>query len=113
MHLLRWREKRYFSVVDVARVLIEQPDYHGPRNYWKVLKNPLKKEGGQLVTACNQLSMKSPKDGKQYKTDVADNEQLLRIIQSIPSPKAKPFKIELARVVLSISETINPEQLLQ
>ncbi len=105
------REEWYFSVVDVVRVLTEQPDYDGARNYWKVLKNRLKKEGSQLVTACNQLSMKSPKDGKRYKTDVADTEQLLRIIQSIPSPKAEPFKLWLARVGAErIEETIDPEQ---
>ena len=105
------QEEWYFSVVDVVRVLTEQPDYDGARNYWKVLKNRLKKEGSQLVTACNQLSMKSPKDGKRYKTDVADTEQLLRIIQSIPSPKAEPFKLWLARVGAErIEETIDPEQ---
>ncbi len=105
------QEEWYFSVVDVVRVLTEQPDYDGARNYWKVLKNRLKKGGSQLVTACNQLSMKSPKDGKRYKTDVADTEQLLRIIQSIPSSKAEPFKLWLARVGAErIEETIDPEQ---
>ena len=82
-------EEWLFSVVDVVGVLTEQPDYDGARNYWKVLKNRLNKEGSQLVTSCNQLKMKSPKDGKRYLTDVADTEQLLRIIQSIPSPKAE------------------------
>ena len=87
------KEEWYFSVVDVVGVLTEQNDYDGARNYWRVLKSRLKKEGSQLVTECNQLKMTSPKDGKQYKTDVANTEQLLRIIQSVPSPKAEPFKI--------------------
>lgn len=104
-------EEWLFSVVDVVGVLTEQPDYDGARNYWKVLKNRLNKEGGQLVTSCNQLKMKSPKDGKRYLTDVADTEQLLRIIQSIPSPKAEPFKLWLAQVGRErIEETIDPEQ---
>ena len=104
-------EEWLFSVVDVVGVLTEQPDYDGARNYWKVLKNRLNKEGSQLVTSCNQLKMKSPKDGKRYLTDVADTEQLLRIIQSIPSPKAEPFKLWLAQVGRErIEETIDPEQ---
>lgn len=105
------KEEWYFSVVDVVGVLTEQTDHDGARNYWKVLKNRLKEEGSQLVTVCNQLKMKSPKDGKRYKTDVADTEQLLRIIQSIPSPKAEPFKMWLAQVGRErIEETIDPEQ---
>lgn len=105
------REEWYFSIVDVVRVLTEQPDYDGARNYWRVLKNRLKKEGSQLVTSCNQLKLRSPKDGKYYKTDVADTEQLLRIIQSVPSPKAEPFKMWLAEVGRErIEETIDPEQ---
>ena len=76
------REEWYFSIVDVVAVLTDQPDYDHARNYWKVLKNRLAKEGSQLVTSCNQLKMRSPKDGKNYVTDVADTEQLLRIIQS-------------------------------
>ena len=84
-----------FSVVDVIAVLT---DSKNPRNYWKVLKHRLTKAGNELVTNCNQLKLKSPKDGKKYKTDVADTEQLLRIIQSIPSPKAEPFKMWLAQV---------------
>ena len=104
-------EEWLFSVVNVVGVLTEQPDYDGARNYWKVLKNRLNKEGSQLVTSCNQLKMKSPKDGKRYLTDVADTEQLLRIIQSIPSPKAEPFKLWLAQVGRErIEETIDPEQ---
>ncbi len=105
------REEWLFSIVDVVRILTDQPDYDSARNYWKVLKNRLKKEGSQLVTSCNQLKMKSPKDGKNYPTDVANAEQLLRLIQSIPSPKAEPFKLWLARVGAErIEETIDPEQ---
>ena len=87
-------EKWYFSIVDVAGVLSESLN---PNNYWKVLKNRLKKEGSQLVTNCNQLKLQSS-DGKFYKTDVADTEQLFRLIQSIPSPKAEPFKLWLAKI---------------
>jgi hypothetical protein len=83
-------EEWYFSVVDVVGVLTESPN---PNNYWKVLKNRLKKEGSQLVTNCNQLKMQSS-DGKFYKTDCMNTEQLLRLIQSIPSKKAEPFKIK-------------------
>ncbi len=105
------QEEWYFSVVDVVAVLTEQPTYDGARNYWKVLKKRLSDEGSQLVTECNQLKMKSPKDGKRYKTDVANTEQLLRIIQSIPSKKAEPFKEWLAMVGRErIEETIDPEQ---
>ena len=104
------QEQWYFSIVDVIAVLTDQPNYDAARNYWKVLKNRLKKEGSQLVTNCNQLKMKSPKDGKNYPTDVADTEQLLRIIQSVPSPKAEPFKMWLAHVGSErIEETIDPE----
>jgi len=85
-------EKWYISIVDVVGVLT---DSSNPNNYWKVLKNRLKKEGSQLVTNCNQLKMQSA-DSKYYKTDVADTEQLFRLIQSIPSPKAEPFKLWLA-----------------
>ena len=103
-------EKWYFSVVDVVSVLTDQPDYDSARNYWKVLKNRLKKEGAELVTKCNQLKMPSPKDGKNYNTDVADTEQLLRIIQSIPSKKAEPFKMWLAQVGRErIDEIADPE----
>ena len=101
-------EEWYFSVVDVVSVLTDSPN---PNNYWKVLKKRLKDEGNESVTNCNQLKMKSHKDGKYYKTDVADTEQLLRIIQSIPSPKAEPFKMWLATVGKErIEETIDPEQ---
>jgi len=100
-------EEWYFSVVDVVGVLTESPN---PNNYWKVLKNRLKKEGSQLVTNCNQLKMQSS-DGKFYKTDCMNTEQLLRLIQSIPSKKAEPFKMWLAQVGRErIEETIDPEQ---
>ena len=103
-------EEWYFSIVDVVGVLTEQPDIDGARNYWKVLKNRLKEEGSQLVTNCNQLKMRSPKDGKRYNTDVANTEQLLRLIQSIPSKKAEPFKMWLAQVGRErIEEIIDPE----
>ena len=91
------KEECYFSVVDVVGVLTEQTSQRGASNYWAKLKERLKKDGAeQLLTKCQQLKMKSPNDGKYYKTDVADTEQLLRIIQSIPSPKAEPFKLWLA-----------------
>ena len=85
-------EKWYFSVVDVCGVLTDQPDYDLAKNYWKVLKHRLIKEGNESVTNCNQLKMASPKDGKRYNTDVADTEQLFRIIQSIPSTKTEDFE---------------------
>lgn len=103
------KEEWYFSVVDVVRVLTEQPDTRHAAKYWSVLKTRIKSEGGQLTTICSQLKMKSA-DGKRYLTDVADTEQLLRIIQSIPSPKAEPFKLWLAQVGRErIEETIDPE----
>ncbi len=104
-----WNEgeqKWYFSVVDVVGILADSPD---PRNYWKVLKHRLAKEGNQSVTNCNQLKMQST-DGKFYNTDVADAKQLLRLIQSIPSPKAEPFKLWLAQVGSDrLDEIENPE----
>ena len=103
------KEEWYFSVVDVVAVLTDQPDYQAARNYWKVTKKRLKDEGNETVTACNQLKMPAS-DGKKRLTDVADTEQLLRIIQSIPSPKAEPFKLWLAQVGRErIEETIDPE----
>ena len=105
------REEWYFSVVDVVGVLTDQKDQRGASNYWAKLKQRLKAEGAdELLTNCQQLKLKS-KDGKRRLTDVADTEQLLRIIQSIPSPKAEPFKLWLARVGRErIDETIDPEQ---
>lgn len=101
------KEKWYFSIVDVVGVLTES---NNPNNYWKVLKSRLNKEGSELVTNCNQLKMLSS-DGKYYKTDVADTEQLFRLIQSIPSKKAEPFKIWLARVGSErIDEIDDPEK---
>lgn len=90
-------ETWYFSVVDIIAVLLEQPDYQAARNYWKVLKNRLKKEGSQSVTNCNRLKLTAA-DGKKYFTDVANPETLLRLIQSVPSPKAEPIKLWLAKV---------------
>ena len=104
-----YEEEWYFSVVDVIEVLT---DSNEPRRYWSDLKRKLKKEGAssQLYENFVQLKMKSHKDGKSYKTDVANTEQLLRIIQSIPSPKAEPFKMWLAEVGRErIEETIDPE----
>ena len=92
-------EEWYFSVVDVVAVLTEQETQRGASTYWAVLKKRLKDEGAdQLLTNCKQLKLKSPKDGKRYLTDVATTEQLLRIIQSIPSPKAEPFKLWLSLI---------------
>ena len=105
------KEEWYFSIVDVVAVLTDQPDQRGASNYWAKLKQRLKEEGAdQLLTNCQQLKMKSPKDGKRYNTDVADTEQLLRIVQSIPSSKAEPFRAWLAQVGRErIEETIDPE----
>ena len=102
-------EKWWFSVVDIVSVLTDQIDYQLARNYWKVLKNRLKEEGNESVTNCNQLKMEAA-DGKKYLTDVADTEQVLRLIQSIPSKKAEPFKLWLAKVGSErIDETVDPE----
>ena len=90
-------ETWYFSVVDIVQVLTQQPDFQAARNYWKVLKNRLAKEGSQSVTNCNRLKLEAA-DGKKYNTDVADPETLLRLIQSVPSPKAEPIKLWLAKV---------------
>ena len=91
------KEKWYFSIVDVCGILTDQPDYDHARNYWKVLKHRLVKEGNETVTNCNQLKLQAF-DGKMRLTDVADTEQLFRLIQSIPSPKAEPFKQWMAQV---------------
>lgn len=99
-------DKWFFSIIDVVEVLTDSPN---PRKYWSVFKTRLKKEGSELATNCSQLKMRS-KDGKYYKTDVADTEQLFRLIQSIPSPKAEPFKLWIARVARErIDEIEDPE----
>ena len=102
-------EEWFFSIVDVVGILTDQPDARHAAKYWSVLKVRLKKEGSELPTNCSQLKMKSA-DGKRYSTDVANTEQLLRIIQSIPSKKAEPFKLWLAQVGRErIDETLDPE----
>ena len=103
-------EKWYFSIVDVVGVLTDQPDIEHARNYWKVLKHRLKKEGNESVTNCNRLKLRSS-DGKSYKTDVADTEQLFRLIQSIPSPKAEPIKQWIANVAAERIEQIQDPEL--
>ena len=107
-----WDEERelwYFSVVDVIEILTEQRSFQGARNYWKVLKHRLKEEGNETVTKCNRLKMRAM-DGKMRMTDTLHTEQLLRLIQSIPSPKAEPFKLWLAKVGYErIEETEDPE----
>jgi len=90
-------ETWFFSIVDIIQVLIQQPDYQAARNYWKVLKNRLNKEGSESVTKCNRLKLEAT-DGKKYLTDVADAETILRLIQSVPSQKAEPIKLWLAKV---------------
>ena len=101
------KEEWYFSIIDILGVLTESDN---PRKYWSVLKTRLKKEGNELATICSQLKMKSSKDGKMYKTDVADMQGIFRIIQSVPSPKAEPFKMWLAEVGKErIDEIIDPE----
>ena len=106
------QEKWYFSIVDIVAALTDN-DYQHARNYWKVLKNRLKAEGNQSVTNCNQLKMQSS-DGKFYNTDVGDTEQILRLIQSIPSKKAEPFKLWLASVGSQrIDEIADPEIAIQ
>ena len=103
-------EKWYFSIVDVVGALTDQPDTDHARNYWKVLKHRLKKEGNETVTNCNRLKLVA-EDGKRRLTDVADTEQLFRIIQSIPSPKAEPFKLWMAQVASTRLEQMqDPEK---
>ena len=103
-------EEWYFSVVDVVEVLTDQVDHQGARNYWKVLKNRLLKEGSQTVTNCNRLKMVA-EDGRMRMTDVVSTPNLLRLIQSIPSPKAEPFKMWLAQVGSErLDEIADPEK---
>ena len=104
------QEKWYFAIVDVVAVLTEQNDYQASRNYWKVLKNRLKNEGNETVTNCNQFKLQAA-DGKMRLTDVADTEQLFRLIQSIPSPKAEPFKIWMSQVASSRLEQMQDPEL--
>lgn len=100
------KELWFFSIIDVVEILTESPS---PRKYWSVLKTRLKKEGSQLATKCSQLKLMAA-DGKNYLTDVADTETMLRLIQSIPSPKAEPFKLWLARIGYErLEETEDPE----
>lgn len=104
------KEVWYFSVVDIIGVLIQQKDFQLARNYWKVLKNRLKKEGSQVVTNCNRLKMPA-EDGKMRLTDAANPETLLRLIQSVPSPKAEPIKLWLAKVGYErMQEMADPEK---
>jgi len=102
-------EKWYFSVVDIIAILTEQPDHKRAQSYWTTLKNRLKTEGSEVVTKCDQLKMRSS-DGKSYLTDAADVETVFRLVQSIPSPKAEPFKLWLAKVGYErMQETVDPE----
>lgn len=107
-----WDKKKklwYFSIIDVIEILTDQETHQSARNYWKVLKHRLTKEGNETVTNCNRLKMQA-EDGKMRTTDVADTEQLFRLIQSIPSPKAEPFKLWLAKVGYDrVQEIENPE----
>lgn len=106
-------EEWYFSIVDVVGVLTDQPDYTKARKYWNKLKQRLNEEGSELVTNCHQLKMRAA-DGKMRLTDVANTEQLFRLIQSIPSPKAEPFKLWLAEVGRErVEETIDPERAME
>ncbi len=106
-------ETWWFSVVDIIRVLTQQPDYKAAQNYWKVLKHRLKKEGSQLVTKCNRLKLEAA-DGKRYLTEVATAETLLRLVQSVPSPKAETIKIWLAKVGYErIQEMADPARSLE
>ncbi len=103
------REKWYLSIVDVISVLTDQENFQGARNYWKVLKHRLLKEGNETVTNCNRLKLPA-EDGKMRMTDVADTEQLFRLIQSIPSPKAEPFKLWMAQIAAErLDEMQDPE----
>lgn len=104
------KEEWYFSVVDVISILTDN-DYQTARKYWKVLKGRLKDEGSELVSFCYQLKMRSPKDGKEYNTDCLDTKGVLRLVQSIPSPKAEPFKVWLAKVGSErLDEIADPEK---
>ena len=104
------KELWFFSVIDIVAVLTEQKDYKKAKTYWTTLKNRLKNEGSELVTNCDQLKMLA-QDGKMRKTDVADVETILRLVQSVPSKKAEPIKLWLAKVGYErMQETIDPEK---
>src|SRR3989338_5840526 len=106
------KELWYFSVVDIIQALIQQTDYYTARKYWNKLKERLKKEGNESVTNCHQLKFEAA-DGKFYLTDAADVETILRLVQSVPSPKAEPIKLWLARVGYErIQEVSDPEKAL-
>ncbi len=106
------KEKWYFSVIDIISVLTQQDNFKKAQNYWTTLKNRLKQEGNESVTKCDKLKLRSA-DGKLYKTDVADVETLLRLIQSVPSPKAEPIKLWLAKIGYErIQELSDPEKAL-
>lgn len=105
-------ETWYFSVIDIVQILTQQPDFQTSRNYWNVLKTRLNKEGSQSLTKCKRLKLQAA-DGKKYLTDVANVETVLRLVQSIPSPKAEPIKIWLAKVGYErIQEITDPEKAL-
>lgn len=102
-------EKWYFSIIDIISVLTDQKDYKKAQSYWTTLKSRLKKEGNEFVTNCDKLKLLA-KDGKKYLTDVADVKTIFRLVQSVPSPKAEPIKIWLAKVGYErLQETVNPE----
>jgi DNA-damage-inducible protein D len=103
-------ETWYFSVIDIVQILTQQPEFQTARNYWNVLKTRLKKEGSQSLTNCKRLKLEAA-DGKKYLTDVANAETVLRLIQSIPSPKVEPIKLWLAKVGYErIQEMTDPEK---
>ena len=111
-HFDEKKEKWYFSIIDIIAVLTDQVDYKKAKTYWTTLKNRLKQEGSQVVTNCDRLKMMA-QDGKMRITDVADVETILRLIQSVPSKKAEPIKLWLAKVGYErMQETIDPEKLI-
>ena len=109
-HFNEKKQKWFFSVIDIVAVLTDETDYKKSKSYWSTLKSRLKKEGSEVVTNCDQLKMKA-QDGKSYKTDVDDLETILRLVQSIPSKKAEPIKLWLAKVGNErVQEIADPEQ---